>query len=1048
VANGLLNNLIAYWGLDEASGNALDKHSGARTLTANNAPGAAAGKVYGTARSLNGSSQYFTRASEAALQAGDIDFTIAAWVYLGANTNSGIVAKLINGVAADYLLFYNQNDSTPNNRFFWTVFDGAGQWYDCPATTFGQPTLNTWNLVIAWHDATNNQLGISINAGTANTVTHTAGIAVNGTPFALGGIPNTPDYPLNGRIGPVAVWKSAAGAGGALTSTQRTALYNAGAGLAYASFDNGTSSTAALTATDITTGTPALGTPSISSIAALTASGITTGAPVVGTPSASGSAALVATGMATGAPSLGSPAIQQRHALAATGVATGAPVLGSPYALPHEGVTGAGVLVRSSANGRYFARGSATGPIVPLAGFHTWYELQDGGLTYPPSPFDYVGFLDYVDARGGNFHKLWLAGETAKGWSDTIEPVFSPHPWVRTGPGNAADGRPKFDLTQFNQAYFNRLRERAILAGNRGHYVGVMLFEGWSITDKGLGNNPFIYHPFNGPNNVNGIDGDINNDNNGEETRNLANTAIVALQQAYIEEVVKALGDLDNLVWEISNEENSTAQTVAWTNHWIDFIHTYEAGRAKRHPVGFTTLFPGGNDSDLNASAADWISPNNGSSLTPGTATGGKVILFDTDHVVGLTTDHKWVWQSFTRGYNPVFMDPYDGALYGADTRAAAPEERIRRNLGLVLDYAARLDLSLATPQNSLASTGYCLAQTTGVARLLVYQSGSGAFTVNLTGLAGTFAVEWARSAATTPVAQAGSNVAGGAVRTLTPPWAGEDAVAFLEKIGSDLVAASLTAGAPTVGAPAVGQRHALAAAGVTAAAPAPGSPGISQTHVLGAVGLATGAPAVGAPAASHVHVLVAGIVTAAGPTVGSPAVGQRHALIATPVATGAPTLSAPAVAHVHVLVAPGLTGSSPTVGAPVIGQRHALAAIGIATGAPAVGAPGMGGEAALSAGDVTLGAPTLGTPAIKQVHVLVADGLLSGAPTLGTPAIKPAIRRTDAGDARHQAGARPGCRRLVVRRTDAGDARHRQHGRPGGAGDRRGRAGRWSAGH
>lgn len=39
-----------------------------------------------------------------------------------------------------------------------------------------------------------------------------------------------------GRVGPTMFWKSAAGGGGVLTAAQRTALYNGGAGLAYANF--------------------------------------------------------------------------------------------------------------------------------------------------------------------------------------------------------------------------------------------------------------------------------------------------------------------------------------------------------------------------------------------------------------------------------------------------------------------------------------------------------------------------------------------------------------------------------------------------------------------------------------------------------------------------------------------------------------------------------------------------------------------------------------------------------------------------------------------
>ena len=78
--NGLLTNLVGYWGLDEAAGanNALDKHSNALTLTQTGSPGSAAGKVYAGSRTFDGSGQQFSRASATSLQMGDLDFAIAA----------------------------------------------------------------------------------------------------------------------------------------------------------------------------------------------------------------------------------------------------------------------------------------------------------------------------------------------------------------------------------------------------------------------------------------------------------------------------------------------------------------------------------------------------------------------------------------------------------------------------------------------------------------------------------------------------------------------------------------------------------------------------------------------------------------------------------------------------------------------------------------------------------------------------------------------------------------------------------------------------------
>ena len=97
-------------------------------------------------------------------------------------------------------------------------------------------------------------------------------------------------------------------------------------------------------------------------------------------------------------------------------------------------------------------------------------------------------------------------------WSTPTLVVYdSPVPWQRTGPGNALDGKPKFDLTKFNPEYFTRLRERVVAAGRRGMYVSVMLFEGDVLH---YASKPWCWdgHPFNAANNINGINGDPDSD--------------------------------------------------------------------------------------------------------------------------------------------------------------------------------------------------------------------------------------------------------------------------------------------------------------------------------------------------------------------------------------------------------------------------------------------------------------------------------------------------------------------------------------------------------
>lgn len=464
-------------------------------------------------------------------------------------------------------------------------------------------------------------------------------------------------------------------------------------------------------------------------------------------------------------------------------VSDSASVTDSP-SVTHIGGVGATGVLTVSANPRYFRNNDG---IVVLTGFHNWYTLVDGGVSDPPPVFDYEAWLDFCEARGGNTFKLWTH-ETPKDWPDESGTRFVPLPWARTGPGNAADGKLKFDLDTWDETYFARMRARAIAAGNRGFYVVIQLFQGWQADIKGLSpGDPIANHPFTDGNNINSVDGNSDDDDDILEIRDTANTAIYNRQKAYVEKVIDTINDLDNVLIEISNEETATSTVTAWQHALIDYIHSYESGKSKQHPVGMTWQWPGGNNAtDLYTSNADWISygGNNSTPLAnppvwPDTGATGFVSLWDTDHMGGLVLDTLYVWRAFTRGHNVLFMDSYDGT-FGDDWTANADAEEIRANLGYIQDYASRLDLANATPNGALAETGFALAKTTaGQAQILAYQDGTGAFDIDLSALPGEFTLEWLRVSNGT--VQAGSNVNGGASRTLTPPWAG-DAVAFLEQ--------------------------------------------------------------------------------------------------------------------------------------------------------------------------------------------------------------------------------------------------------------------------
>jgi hypothetical protein len=446
------------------------------------------------------------------------------------------------------------------------------------------------------------------------------------------------------------------------------------------------------------------------------------------------------------------------------------------------------------------------GAVVYLTGSHTWANLQDIGPSGGP-PFPYEEYLAFMQAYGHNFMRLWMFEHPERApWTD-VPIQFDPLPWARTGPGLAADGKPRFDLDRWNESYFARLRERTILAGERGIYVAVMLFQGWSLQKTSVdAGDPWPMHPFNAANNVNGVDAPYTamDDDEHASLHSLQNVGALARQEQYVRKVIETVNDLDNVLYEIINEGGATT----WQYHMIELIHTIEAQLPKQHPVGMThRIAPRQLNADLFASPAEWVSPAKEPLewLVPGSVflqdyqndppvnDGRKVILNDTDHLWGHGGNPQWVWKSFLRGHNPIFMDPWwplhaetDPALtpwtfvggISKGDRDYPDWEPTRRAMGDTRRYAERMDLADMAPRPDLASTRYCLANPGH--EYLVYLPQGGSVTVDLCCAEGLFNAEWFLPALgrTMPGAYP---LPGGDYVVMTAPYTG-DAVLYLKR--------------------------------------------------------------------------------------------------------------------------------------------------------------------------------------------------------------------------------------------------------------------------
>jgi hypothetical protein len=394
----------------------------------------------------------------------------------------------------------------------------------------------------------------------------------------------------------------------------------------------------------------------------------------------------------------------------------------------------------------------ANGNTVFLAGTHTWNDAQ----TYANTPqFTFQQFSDFeknsVDA---NFIRYWLTPQASNG--DSTFPD-SQLPFVRSANG-------QWDLTQFNQGFFNQLATNVGIAAANGQYVDVQLLGG--IGDSGLDD------PFTAANNIQGVGNGTPGD-----------SALQQYEQAYVAKILQTIGNAPNVIYEVANE---TAD-VGWQESVVSFVHSYEQQNGLLpQMVGITapgafSASPEQINPELASSNADWISPSGTFFQTNPTPPDGKPTIVDDDHT-GAPTDPGWAWKLLTTGNSVAYMDDmagsgltdpvyatgidaYPGTSYnGGD---ATIRDAIRLGIAETRQVAVNLDLTGMTAQGNLSSTGYALADPSK-GEYVVYAPNGGNFSVDLSGTAGSLSASWV-NVATGMTTNAGT-VQGGTTQSFTAP--------------------------------------------------------------------------------------------------------------------------------------------------------------------------------------------------------------------------------------------------------------------------------------
>jgi hypothetical protein len=193
--------------------------------------------------------------------------------------------------------------------------------------------------------------------------------------------------------------------------------------------------------------------------------------------------------------------------------------------------------------------------------------------------FDYKRYLRALESDGLNNTRTWAgAYREIPGSFNIPHNTLAPSsdrficPWPRSATPGARDGGAKFDLSRWNTAYFDRLKDFVREAGARGVVVELNLFcpyyeeAMWEVS------------PLNAANNVNGI-GNLKR----TEALTLKDPGMVAVQEAMVRKIVSELRDFDNLYYEIANEPYFGGVTLEWQAHIAGVIAKAESSFPHRH---------------------------------------------------------------------------------------------------------------------------------------------------------------------------------------------------------------------------------------------------------------------------------------------------------------------------------------------------------------------------------------------------------------------------------------------------------------------------------
>jgi hypothetical protein len=221
----IIDNLIAYYPFDESSGNAEDAHSvGPYDLTHQNDPGTGSGVQAGARDFVPASTEAFYHADNTDFSAGDVTFSWAGWIRFDTTgVEEYFLAKWYG--ASDEREYLLARLGTDRIIFAVSSAGTSGTVVQVESTT--AISSGTWYFVAGGHNATANDIWVSVGAEDPVTTSHSAGVFDGTSRVYFGNLDNVNTLYHDGLMDEWGFWKRD-------IRSDLSWIYNTGSGRSYA----------------------------------------------------------------------------------------------------------------------------------------------------------------------------------------------------------------------------------------------------------------------------------------------------------------------------------------------------------------------------------------------------------------------------------------------------------------------------------------------------------------------------------------------------------------------------------------------------------------------------------------------------------------------------------------------------------------------------------------------------------------------------------------------------------------------------------------------